>query len=190
MRTRLMSSKSGSKINGTYVVSLGKERESSTAFLINEKQENVFEIRTKAGAECRTLLVNWKVDHAVVRVFENGQESIFQFWGSDEVTYGMQYFGTTFDVNVYSPQQASLMPFIPEVKTTVNAKQLLSPMPGVIVHLNVKVGQSIAAGAEILTLEAMKMRNKLRAEFDGKVKSIKAVVGKTVEDEEILVEFE
>ena len=44
------------------------------------------------------------------------------------------------------------------------------------------VGDVVVAGTELLTLEAMKMRNKIRSEVDGTVKAINCTQGKTVED--------
>lgn len=51
-------------------------------------------------------------------------------------------------------------------------KELIAPMPGRIVNVDVEVGQSIDVGAPILSLEAMKMENVLKAEGTGIVKSI------------------
>ena len=190
LRNRNLFGDKTAKICTTLVASLGHTRTDATELLISEVSDNVFEVRNAAGTAVRTILLNWKTEFPVVRSIENGVETVLQFWGTNEVTYNMQFRGTTFEVNVLTPQQHALSDFVPEPVSAVNVKQLLSPMPGVIVHITVEEGQVITAGTELLTLEAMKMRNKLRSEVDGKIKSIKCKMGKTVDDGELLIEFE
>ena len=67
---------------------------------------------------------------------------------------------------------------------------LKSPMPGKIVAITVEVGQTISKGDSLLTLEAMKMENVLKAEGSGVVKTISTATGAIVEKDAILIEFE
>lgn len=67
---------------------------------------------------------------------------------------------------------------------------IVAPMPGLVVRVNVAVGDTIAAGHGAIVMEAMKMENELRATTGGKVRSIHAEVGSAVEKGEILVELE
>lgn len=69
-------------------------------------------------------------------------------------------------------------------------KELLAPMPGRIVNIAVHVGQELEVGDEILSLEAMKMENVLKAEGVGKVKSIRVSTHDVVEKGTVLIEFE
>ena len=55
-----------------------------------------------------------------------------------------------------------------------------APMPGKIVKVLVKEGQSIKAGDVLLVLEAMKMQNEIVAPVDGTVKSVSVTAGQTV----------
>lgn len=73
-----------------------------------------------------------------------------------------------------------------------NAKvnDLKAPMPGLIVAIQVQVGDSIKKGDSLLILEAMKMENVLKATGDGKVKSIKVNNKQNVEKNQVLIEFE
>jgi|TARA_R110000737_G_scaffold352659_1_gene399620 biotin carboxyl carrier protein len=68
--------------------------------------------------------------------------------------------------------------------------ELKAPMPGRIVSLAVKVGQSLAVGDPILSLEAMKMENVLKAEGIGKVKAILISEQQVVDKGMVLIEFE
>ena len=69
-------------------------------------------------------------------------------------------------------------------------KELQAPMPGRIVNVAVAVGDSLEVGAEILSLEAMKMENVLKAEGIGIVKEINISTDDVVEKGAVLIEFE
>jgi len=69
-------------------------------------------------------------------------------------------------------------------------KQIAAPMPGRIVSISVSKGQAVERGDALLAIEAMKMETLLRAERTGKVKSIPAAVGMTVDAHDLLVELE
>jgi biotin carboxyl carrier protein len=75
----------------------------------------------------------------------------------------------------------------PKVK---KLKELTAPMPGRIVSLAVKVGQSLEVGDEILSLEAMKMENVLKAEGIGVVKAIFVESQQVVDKGMVMIEFE
>lgn len=69
-------------------------------------------------------------------------------------------------------------------------KELTAPMPGRIVSLAVQVGQALEVGSEILSLEAMKMENVLKAEGVGIVKAILVTSDQVVDKGMVLIEFE
>jgi biotin carboxyl carrier protein len=65
-----------------------------------------------------------------------------------------------------------------------------APMPGLIVRINVKPGDSVIAGQGVVVMEAMKMENELRATAAGTVKTVKILPGAAVEKGQLLVELE
>jgi biotin carboxyl carrier protein len=67
---------------------------------------------------------------------------------------------------------------------------LKAPMPGLVVRLHVETGQTVAAGAGVVVLEAMKMENELRAPAPGVVSAVRVRAGEAVEKGQVLVEFE
>lgn len=69
-------------------------------------------------------------------------------------------------------------------------KELQAPMPGRIVQIAVSVGQELNPGDELLSLEAMKMENVLKAEGIGIVKTILVINDQVVEKGSVLIEFE
>ena len=67
---------------------------------------------------------------------------------------------------------------------------LRAPMPGLVVRVEVAVGDEVEVGQGIVIVEAMKMENELRAMAPARVKAIYAEKGMAVEKDTILVEFE
>lgn len=64
-----------------------------------------------------------------------------------------------------------------------------SPLPGVILEVLVKEGDSIKIGDRLLIMEAMKMENNINSDKAGKVISIKVKNGDAVLEGEVLVEI-
>jgi 3-methylcrotonyl-CoA carboxylase alpha subunit len=67
---------------------------------------------------------------------------------------------------------------------------ILAPMPGKVIAVEVSEGQTVNKGQKLLTLEAMKMEHTLTAPFDGTVAELKAVAGAQVQVEALLVRIE
>jgi propionyl-CoA carboxylase alpha chain len=63
-------------------------------------------------------------------------------------------------------------------------------MPGLIVKVDVEVGDEVQEGQALCTVEAMKMENILRAEKKGVVKKINATVGGSMAVDDVIMEFE
>jgi propionyl-CoA carboxylase alpha chain len=96
---------------------------------------------------------------------------------------------TTQHVLVLTPRSADLHDRLPPRKAADTSKMVLSPMPGLVVTLDVTVGQQVRSGEAVAVIEAMKMQNIIRAERDGVVKAVNAEAGDSVAADEVLVEF-
>jgi propionyl-CoA carboxylase alpha chain len=96
---------------------------------------------------------------------------------------------TTLHALVLTPRSAELHEKLPPKKAADTSKMVLSPMPGLVVTLDVTVGQEVRAGEAVAVIEAMKMQNIIRAERDGVVKAVNAAAGDSVAADEVLVEF-
>lgn len=68
-------------------------------------------------------------------------------------------------------------------------KQVVAPIPGVIISITVKPGDEVKVGQELLILEAMKMKNAIRANRAGKVATILVAAGDQVRHSQPLIEF-
>ena len=63
-----------------------------------------------------------------------------------------------------------------------------SPLPGTIIEVHVKVGDTVRAGDKLLTLEAMKMENIINSDKSGKIATINFKKGDAVMEGDILIE--
>ena len=62
-------------------------------------------------------------------------------------------------------------------------------MPGMVVTVAAKVGQSVKKGDPLLSMEAMKMETMLTAEFDATVHAVHVRPGETIAAKDLLVEL-
>jgi glutaconyl-CoA/methylmalonyl-CoA decarboxylase subunit gamma len=67
---------------------------------------------------------------------------------------------------------------------------VVSPMPGIVLDICVKAGDSVSRGDQVCALEAMKMKSAIRASRDGVVASIEVSEGQRVAHGAVLVRFE
>jgi biotin carboxyl carrier protein len=72
----------------------------------------------------------------------------------------------------------------------VGPAPLVAPMPGMIVRVNVQVGDRVHPGQGLVVMEAMKMENELRAQAEASVKAVLAQPGTAVEKGALLIELE
>ena len=98
--------------------------------------------------------------------------------------------GADLKVHVRSPRQAELASLMIEKTPPDTSKMLLCPMPGLIVKVDVEVGQEVQEGQALCTVEAMKMENILRAERKGVVSKINATAGDSLAVDDVIMEFE
>lgn len=120
----------------------------------------------------------------------NGEEVAMQVVKRSPRGALFQFCGAQRNVTVQSPAGAALQRVMPPPFVIDGTKMVTAPMPGLIVSVDVKVGQELSPGDQVVMLEAMKMRNVLRAENGGKVKAVHAKMGSSVSADEVLVEFE
>lgn len=142
------------------------------------------------GGERRTCRVesDWKPGAAVwngkvddrpvtvqVRVIPNG--------------FALSYRGVETRAYVYTEREATYARLMPAKKAGDTGKQVVCPMPGLVISIAVKEGQEVKAGETVAVVEAMKMENVLRAEIDGTVKTINAKPGDSLAVDAVILEF-
>ena len=103
--------------------------------------------------------------------------------------FRMRTRGADLRVLVRTPRQAELSKYMREKVPPDTSKLLLCPMPGLIVKVDVEVGQEVQEGQPLCTVEAMKMENILRAERKGIVAKINSHVGDSLAVDDVILEF-
>tara|TARA_R110002110_G_scaffold77667_8_gene204021 strand:+ start:174 stop:2174 length:2001 start_codon:yes stop_codon:yes gene_type:complete len=98
--------------------------------------------------------------------------------------------GADLRVHVRSPRQAELARLMPEKVAPDTSKMLLCPMPGLVVKMDVAVGDEVQEGQALCTIEAMKMENILRAEKKGIISKVNADAGDSLAVDDVIMEFE
>ncbi len=104
--------------------------------------------------------------------------------------YTVQVNGNDYEVAISNELDALIADLGLETSVGKKENDLKAPMPGLVVAVNIAVGQEVKEGEGILVLEAMKMENTLLAPRDGIVKSIGVKEGDKVEKNELLIEIE
>uniref|UniRef100_A0A8C6UAT6 Propionyl-CoA carboxylase alpha chain, mitochondrial n=1 Tax=Neogobius melanostomus TaxID=47308 RepID=A0A8C6UAT6_9GOBI len=134
---------------------------------------------------------DWNLASPLLPLTINNTQRMFQCLSraaSGEMV--LQFLGTSFKVRVLTKLGAQLNSYMPEKVPEDTTSILRSPMPGTVIAVSVKAGDTVAEGQEICVIEAMKMQNSLTAVKPAKVKSVHCKPGETVGEGDLLVELE
>ena len=135
------------------------------------------------------IRTDWKLGEPLFEAQWNGSLVCLQVERKG-AGYSLFHSGLRVDVMVLNPHIAKLYALMPEKVEADTSKFLLSPMPGLLISINVKKGEEIKGGQELAVVEAMKMENVLHAARDGIVKSVQAVKGDSLSVNQVIIEFE
>tara|TARA_B110000238_G_scaffold112416_1_gene122083 strand:- start:1627 stop:3627 length:2001 start_codon:yes stop_codon:yes gene_type:complete len=104
--------------------------------------------------------------------------------------FRVRHNGADLKVLIRNERQFQLSKYMLEKIAPDMSKFLLCPMPGMLVSVNVSVGEEVQEGQSLCVVEAMKMENVLRAEKKGIIKSINTEPGMSLAVDETIIEFE
>ena len=105
------------------------------------------------------------------------------------LAYRIQHGGLAVELTVLNPRAAELMALMPYKAPPDTSKFLLSPMPGLLVHLAAQPGQTVQAGERLAVIEAMKMENILLAPQDVTVAEALAKPGESLSVDQPILRF-
>jgi biotin carboxyl carrier protein len=88
-----------------------------------------------------------------------------------------------------TPKQVMPAPVTTPTPKAASANNVIAPIPGVIIEVRVKEGESVAYGQELCVLEAMKMKNSIRAGHAGVISKVLVSSGDSVQQGCVLMEF-
>lgn len=108
----------------------------------------------------------------------------------DKKSYQVKVNKNTYNINIYNELDSLIKEMGFEVGSLKIVNDIKAPMPGLILEINVKVGQDVKENDPLLILEAMKMENVLASPRDGIIKSISVEKGNAVDKNQLLIEFE
>lgn len=86
-----------------------------------------------------------------------------------------------------APVVAPAAPAAPVAAAPAGGESVNAPMPGNILSVNVKAGDSVKSGQVLMVLEAMKMENEIMAPCDGTVKAVNVADGASVNTGDVLL---
>lgn len=131
------------------------------------------------------------VDGTPVKVLTIGTEvhRIVVQRGERRGQYALWIDGHRYEVEALDERMQAIRDLSSEGARPTGPAPLVAPMPGMIVRVNVHVGDSVQSGAPVVVMEAMKMENELRAQSAGTVSAVRVQAGAAVEKGAILVEL-
>ena len=135
-----------------------------------------------------TLETAWLPGNPLFEARIEGEDYAVVFSNETE-GYVLRHRGYSVTALVCTPRSAELHALLPEKAKADTAKLVISPMPGLVVKVDVEAGQEVKAGEALLVVEAMKMENVIRAEKDGTIKSVNVEAGASVAADELMIEF-
>jgi propionyl-CoA carboxylase alpha chain len=103
--------------------------------------------------------------------------------------FALSFRGVETKAYVYTEREAAYARLMPVKQAADTGKQVLCPMPGLVVSIAVAEGQEGKPGETVAVVEAMKMENVLRAEIDGTVKKVHVKPGDSLAVDAVILEF-
>ncbi len=171
------------KVPDDWVVVMNNEHHPVSVVVADGGHDVKYEGKTYA------VRTDWKLGQHIFCGTINGEQIFIQV-ERDKQTYSLSHGSSKADVNIVNPRAAELLEYMP-VKTPPDMSgYLISPMPGLLVSLAVKEGDTVSAGEELAVLEAMKMENTLLAERDCVVVKINFEPGASLAVDDRIMEFE
>tara|TARA_Y100000590_G_scaffold467168_1_gene645083 strand:+ start:749 stop:2719 length:1971 start_codon:yes stop_codon:yes gene_type:complete len=132
---------------------------------------------------------DWRPGNSVFKGVLNNKNIVAQV---DIMMEGflITYLGKEYEVCLRSLHIASLEHYMPIKELPDLGNFLLSPMPGLVVKIEVKEGEKVEAGQSLVIVEAMKMENILTHENSGIIKKINVKEGDSLVADQVILEFD
>lgn len=148
--------------------------------------ENLLEIRVDDKIYQVDLMHN---DEGIFSILANGQSFNIELVPQAKAKHFTAYtLYDTYDIEVidaesrYRRNRSGISPLASE-------NSIISPMPGKVVKIQVKVGDEVKMGDTLITISAMKMESEYKSPKDGKITKIHVSEGSTVDANQVLIEI-
>lgn len=130
----------------------------------------------KVNGNPYSVTINGIDANGIASVTVNGKEHSVEI-GKDNIPAAAPVQAT---VAKAKPAPVAAPAAAPAAQANGKSTDIVSPLPGVIISINVAVGDKVAAGQTVAVLEAMKMENSIEAESAGTVQAIHVQKGDSV----------
>ena len=132
----------------------------------------------------------WKINQKIMELNINDEKCFIKINKINNFNqFSITIEDCSLDLIVAPNKNNALFNYMPEIKLEDLSKKLISPMPGLIKSINIKKGQLIKQGEELVIIEAMKMENILKSEKDCLVEDVLIKEGSSVSTDEVLITF-
>ena len=155
-------------------------------------KEGVYSVYIEEASDVSryNIVSNWRPGELCLRATINGTHKITAQVERKGVKYALVLDGAHYECMVLSPLGAELQRRMLVKVPPDTSKLVMSPMPGLLTNISVKVGEGVTAGQKLAAIEAMKMENTLVAAQDGVVEEICANVGESLAVDQLIIRFE
>ena len=144
----------------------------------------------EGDGQSRLAATDWRAGQPLMHVRVEDRIGTVQIERLPGRAFRLVHGGVVRHAQVLSPRAAELLMLMPKKQPADTSRLVLSPMPGLLTAIVVTEGQEVKAGEPLVTVEAMKMENVLRAERDGRVKRLCAKPGDSLAVDQIILELE
>jgi len=151
-----------------------------------EPEDGGYSVRVDSYA--LKLTTAWTGAEKVTAFCVDGERYYAQVERTD-IGYSVVHAGFLVSALILEPHTSELYDFMPLRTPKDQSHLLLSPMPGLLISIDVEAGDAVHAGQVLAVIEAMKMENVLKAERDCVIETIHAAVGDTLEPDQPVIEF-
>lgn len=108
----------------------------------------------------------------------------------NQKTYTLKVNGAIYTVQIANALDQLIEHMGLSTASSKKINQIKAPMPGLILDISVKAGDTVKENDTLLILEAMKMENSITSPRDGVIKSVTVKKGAAVDKNQLLIEFE
>jgi propionyl-CoA carboxylase alpha chain len=171
------------RVGSDWVVQLQRQKFPLSLTLVAGGAEVTSEGTTHA------LRTNWRLGDIILRGTWDGEPLCLQVERMG-LRYRIFHWGTQVDAIVMNVRAAELLALMPEKPPPDLSRFLISPMPGLLTEVAVKVGQEVRAGETLVVIEAMKMQNIIKAENDCVVAELLAGPGDSLAVDQPILRFQ